>query len=69
MQKGDLKSFSHQHIFKPKDNGTLMTDIVYLEAPFGLLGKFVIWLFLKQYFKKLLEERNKVIKEYGEKEN
>jgi ligand-binding SRPBCC domain-containing protein len=68
MQKGDLKSFSHQHIFKEKDDGTLMTDIVHLEAPYGWLGKFVLWLFLKQYFKKLLQERNEVIKEYAENE-
>jgi ligand-binding SRPBCC domain-containing protein len=68
MQKGDLKSFSHQHIFEEKDGGTLMIDIVHLEAPFGWLGKFVLWLFLKQYFKKLLEERNEVIKEYAENE-
>jgi ligand-binding SRPBCC domain-containing protein len=66
MQKGDLKSFSHQHIFEAKDDGTLMTDIVHLEAPFGLLGKFVLWLFLKNYFKALLTERNEVIKEYAE---
>jgi ligand-binding SRPBCC domain-containing protein len=68
MQKGDLKSFVHQHIFEEKDGGTLMTDIVHLEAPYGWLGKFVLWLFLKQYFKKLLEERNEVIQEYAENE-
>jgi ligand-binding SRPBCC domain-containing protein len=45
MQKGDLKDFHHQHIFEEKDGGTLMTDIVHLEAPYGLVGKFVLWLF------------------------
>jgi ligand-binding SRPBCC domain-containing protein len=68
MQKGDLKSFQHQHIFEEKNNGTVMTDIVHLQAPFGFLGKFVLWLFLKQYFKRLLIERNQVIKEYAENE-
>jgi ligand-binding SRPBCC domain-containing protein len=68
MQKGDLKSFSHQHIFESKEDGTLMTDIVHLEAPYVLLGKFVLWLFLKNYFKALLTERNEVIKEYAENE-
>ncbi len=66
MQKGDLKSFSHQHIFENKDNGTLMTDIIYLKAPYGILGKFVMWIFLKNYFKKLLIERNRVIIHYAE---
>jgi ligand-binding SRPBCC domain-containing protein len=68
MQKGDLKHFHHQHIFEEKDSGTLMTDIIHLEAPYGLLGKFVLWLFLKKYFKKLLTERNEVIKNYAENE-
>jgi ligand-binding SRPBCC domain-containing protein len=66
MQKGDLKSFHHQHIFEEKDEGTLMKDIIHLEAPYGLLGKFVMWLFLKNYFKKLLIDRNKVIKHFAE---
>jgi ligand-binding SRPBCC domain-containing protein len=69
MQKGDLKSFSHQHIFEEKDDGTLMIDIIHLKAPYGLLGKFAVWIFLKQYFKKLLEERNEVIKQYAENES
>ncbi len=66
MQKGDLKSFKHQHIFEEKDAGTLMTDIVHLEAPFGVIGKFVLWVFLKNYFKKLLIERNRIIAHYAE---
>jgi ligand-binding SRPBCC domain-containing protein len=66
MQKGDLKSFSHQHIFEEKDNGTLMTDIIHLEAPYGVIGKLVLWIFLEHYFKKLLIERNRVIAHYAE---
>jgi ligand-binding SRPBCC domain-containing protein len=66
MQKGDLKHFNHQHIFEEKDAGTLMTDIIHLEAPYGLLGKFVMWVFLKSYFKKLLIQRNNVIKHFAE---
>ncbi len=66
MQKGDLKSFSHQHIFEEKDSGTLMTDIIHLEAPYGFIGKFVLWIFLQHYFKKLLIERNRVIAHYAE---
>lgn len=68
MQKGDLKHFHHQHIFEEKNEGTLMTDIIHLEAPYGFIGKFVLWLFLKSYFKNLLIERNNVIKKYAESE-
>ncbi len=66
MVKGDLKSFSHQHIFEEKDGGTLMTDIIHLEAPYGFIGKWVLWVFLENYFKKLLTERNRVIVHYAE---
>ena len=66
MIKGDLKTFSHQHIFEKTTDGTLMKDVIHLEAPFGLLGKFVMWIFLKNYFKKLLTERNDIIKQYAE---
>ena len=68
MIKGDLKSFSHQHIFEKNKEGTLMKDVIYVEAPYGMLRKFVLWLFLKNYFKKLLIERNNIIKQYAESE-
>jgi ligand-binding SRPBCC domain-containing protein len=66
MVKGNLKSFSHLHIFEEKDGGTLMTDIIHLEAPYGFIGKWVLWVFLENYFKKLLIERNRVILHYAE---
>ena len=68
MIEGDLQSFSHQHIFEEHAKGTLMTDIIYLKAPFGLLGKIVMKTFLKNYFRKLLIERNNVIKQFAETE-
>jgi ligand-binding SRPBCC domain-containing protein len=69
MIKGDLKSFSHKHTFKRVDGGTLVTDEVNLQAPFGILGRIVMALFLKNYFKYFLTKRNKVIKEYAENKN
>ena len=66
MQEGDLKYFSHKHFFEEKKNGTLMRDIILLEAPFGLLGKIVMSIFLKNYFEKFLIERNAMIKEFAE---
>lgn len=66
MIQGDLKSFSHHHSFEPKENGTLMKDIVFLNAPFGIAGKLIMRLFLKNYFKNFLLERNALIKIYAE---
>ncbi|RYY65470.1 MAG: cell division protein [Chitinophagaceae bacterium] len=66
MIRGDFKSFYHEHFFEPNEKGTLMTDKVKLEAPYGLLGKLVNELYLKNYIKKFLLKRNLVIKQYAE---
>lgn len=66
MLKGDFKSFYHEHFFVENENGTLMTDKIKLEAPYGLPGKIVNRFFLKQYIYKLIEERNRVIKHFAE---
>ena len=48
MQKGDFKKFSHQHFFEvDRGEGTLMRDEIILEAPYGIIGKFTMLLFLK----------------------
>ena len=66
MTKGDFKSFLHQHHFKTIDNGTIMIDIVEFESPYGILGKLFNSLYLENYIKKLLLQRNAVIKTYAE---
>ena len=66
MTKGDFKSFFHQHHFKIIDNGTIMIDIVEFESPYGIFGKLFNSLYLENYMKKLLLQRNAVIKMYAE---
>jgi len=62
MVKGPFKILHHQHQFKIIDSQTEMTDIFEFQAPFGLLGRLVEKIFLKNYMLKLIEKRNKVIK-------
>ena len=62
MQQGDFKKFLHEHFFETSKKGTLTRDRIVLEAPFGLLGKLVMALFLKNYIKRFLIERNQTIK-------
>ena len=64
--EGDFKMMRHEHHFKPCENGTIMIDIINFEAPYGSAGKLVNSLFLTRYMKKLIEHRNKVIKEFAE---
>lgn len=62
MLKGRFKSFRHQHLFKKEGQNTIMTDILEFESPFGIIGQLFNYFFLKNYMKKFLLERNKMIK-------
>lgn len=66
MVTGAFKSFKHQHLFFSQNDGTLMIDIFEFESPFGIFGKLANVLFLKNYLHKLLQNRNKLIKEIAE---
>ena len=66
MVDGDFKSFRHEHHFKQIDNGTLLIDIFTYVSPYGGLGKLADRLFLTRYMRKLLDLRNRTIKEYAE---
>jgi hypothetical protein len=45
-----------------------MIDLFTYELPYGGLGKLLNGLFMNRYLKKLLEQRNRIIKEYAESE-
>lgn len=62
MLKGRFRSFKHQHIFREDGKNTIMTDILEFESPFGIIGKIFNSIFLKNYLKKFLLERNALIK-------
>lgn len=66
MQRGVFKSFKHQHHFKEKQGETILLDVFEYTSPFGILGRLADILFLENYMKKFLMERNKVIKEFAE---
>ena len=66
QQKGAFKSFKHQHLFTQKDIIVIMRDVFEFESPLGIIGKVLNFLVLKSYMKKLLLQRNEVIKEYAE---
>lgn len=66
MVKGPFKSIKHTHTFEARDGGTLMTDVFDFQSPFGILGSVVDRLVLTAYLRKLLIDRNAVIKKYAE---
>jgi ligand-binding SRPBCC domain-containing protein len=64
--EGDFKMMRHEHHFKPCDNGTILIDLFEFETPYGILGQWLNGLYLTKYMKRLLELRNKMIKEVAE---
>jgi ligand-binding SRPBCC domain-containing protein len=66
QMQGDFKMMKHEHYFKPCDNGTIMIDLLHFEIPYGMLGRWFNALYLNNYMKKLLELRNKTIRDYAE---
>ncbi|WP_300685972.1 SRPBCC family protein [Chryseobacterium sp.] len=66
MQKGAFKSLKHQHIFKSVNGKTLMTDVFEFESPLGIIGKLFNALFLTDYLRKFLLQRNELIKAIAE---
>ena len=64
--EGDFRLFRHEHYFKPCENGTIMIDLLNFEAPYGGIGRMVSRFYLTRYLRVLLEQRNKMLKEYAE---
>jgi ligand-binding SRPBCC domain-containing protein len=66
MQKGAFHSFRHEHHFAEGKDGTEMRDVFIYKSPLGMLGRLADVLFLKNYMRSFLLQRNKVLKEYAE---
>ena len=64
--EGDFKMLKHEHYFKEIQNGTLLIDQFRYEAGRGKLGALFAKVYLTNYLERLLEERNKTIKDVAE---
>jgi ligand-binding SRPBCC domain-containing protein len=64
--EGDFRMMKHERHFKACENGTLLIDLFHYESPYGMLGRWFNNLYLTRYLRRLLEQRNKVIKDYAE---
>ena len=56
--KGPFGSFHHEHVFEEHPDGTLMRDTVTFRSPFGPIGTLVDRLFMREYMRRLIDERN-----------
>jgi ligand-binding SRPBCC domain-containing protein len=66
MVDGPFQTMKHRHIFQMKEGYTLMVDEFEYKSLLGILGKIADLLFLKSYMKKLLNQRNHILKDIAE---
>lgn len=67
MVSGAFKRFDHDHFFEDiGGQGTRMRDVFDYTSPCGVLGRLVDMLVLERYMRRLLEDRNAVIKRAAE---
>ena len=68
MVKGAFKRFDHDHFFEQNGAQTRMKDVFDYDSPLGFLGNVADVLFLESYIRKILTERNRLIKQIAESE-
>ena len=68
MTKGMFKSFVHDHVFEEVSGKTKVTDVLVFESPFGVIGKIVDTLILRNYLERLIEKRVQMIRTVAESE-
>jgi len=60
---GPYKLWHHEHIFEVMNEKVVMKDIVTYSLPFGILGRFAHWLFIKKEIESIFSYREKIITE------
>ena len=66
MVNGPFHTMKHRHIFQMKEGYTLMVDEFEYKSPLGILGKVADLVFLESYMRRLLNQRNHILKDIAE---
>lgn len=67
MTAGNFKSFRHVHDFILQDDDqTILKDIFEWASPFGIFGRIIDELFIKNRLRKIVVRRNQRLKEIAE---
>ena len=67
MTRGAFRFLEHDHIFDPKDGGTVMTDVLKFQAPLGPLGWLAERLLLASHLRHFLVQRGVALKRMAER--
>jgi ligand-binding SRPBCC domain-containing protein len=65
--RGPFSKFRHEHRFSAEDGATRMGDVVTFEAPLGPLGALAEVVFLRTYVQRLIDRRNRYLKQAAER--
>ncbi len=57
QRKGPYNLWHHEHHFKEVAGGIEMTDLISYRMPFGFIGKFVHWLFIRKQLEDIFDYR------------
>lgn len=66
MVRGAFASFVHDHYFESEGGVTVMRDVLAFRSPLGFLGRIADHLVMTRYLRRLIEQRNEVIKSWVE---
>lgn len=58
---GPFGAFLHEHVFEEHPQGTLMRDTVTFRSPLGPIGRLVDAVFMREYMRRIIDERNAVL--------
>lgn len=59
--KGPFGAFHHEHVFFEHPDGTFMRDTITFRSPLGPIGALVDRLFMREYLRRLIDERNDAV--------
>lgn len=68
MVSGAFKRFDHDHYFEETGGQTVIRDVFDYNSPLGILGNIADFLFVESHLRKMLEDRNELIKQTAESE-
>jgi ligand-binding SRPBCC domain-containing protein len=69
MVRGAFRKLNHDHFFEARGDITIMKDVFDFTSPLGILGRIADALFLTEYMRRFIIERNAVIKRTAEGED
>ncbi|GAC1439027.1 MAG: SRPBCC family protein [Thermoanaerobaculia bacterium] len=63
QERGPYRRWRHEHVLRDSDGGTLMTDHVEYELPFGILGRTFGGWWVRRNLRHIFDHRARVIRE------